>query len=325
MTTLQKCAIALLMLAFFAAPISAREYDKINIDRYKSDSLKPEDLMFTKEFATDQDRVNFKKLRTFYDARLLEVQAIETALDEEYYNLEPEIDLMQQVVDVLEEKSKGQDKDLVVVDLGSQVTFNWYVNLWVGKLDEELFDSTKVTVSTVKRNLVRMTKLLEETKETDAERNCLIYNESVLRSEIANCIALIDEALTPEYLEQEYRKNITMYFALMIGVLLAGFFLIIYKRSDATIANMLLGSSGLQFLTLFVLIISLILFGILKIIGGSELAAILSGISGYVLGKGIKEQVAGAPSVVKEIKEQNKAAVAQEEVKKEEEKKDESN
>lgn len=40
-----------------------------------------------------------------------------------------------------------------------------------------------------------------------------------------------------------------------------------------------------EFITLFVLIISIILFGILKILEGRELAAILSGIAGYILGK----------------------------------------
>jgi hypothetical protein len=48
----------------------------------------------------------------------------------------------------------------------------------------------------------------------------------------------------------------------------------------------LISSSGLQFITVFILIIAIILFGILKVLGGSELAAILSGISGYILGKG---------------------------------------
>jgi len=43
--------------------------------------------------------------------------------------------------------------------------------------------------------------------------------------------------------------------------------------------------SGLQFITLFSLVISIVLFGILGILEGRELAALLGAISGYVLGR----------------------------------------
>jgi hypothetical protein len=44
--------------------------------------------------------------------------------------------------------------------------------------------------------------------------------------------------------------------------------------------------SGTQFVTLFSLLIAIILFGVLKILEGKELAALLGGLSGYVLGRG---------------------------------------
>jgi hypothetical protein len=59
------------------------------------------------------------------------------------------------------------------------------------------------------------------------------------------------------------------------------------KKSGEDLSKELLGGNGLQFVTLFVLIIAVILFGILDILQGSELAAILAGISGYILGKGV--------------------------------------
>lgn len=81
-----------------------------------------------------------------------------------------------------------------------------------------------------------------------------------------------------------------------------------YKRSDQTLARNLLSETGLQFVTIFILIIAIILFGILNILGGSELAAILSGISGYILGKGgqmMSERTKVEPITKSEPKLQN--------------------
>lgn len=42
---------------------------------------------------------------------------------------------------------------------------------------------------------------------------------------------------------------------------------------------------GIQFVTLFSLVIAIILFGIIDILEGKELAALLGGLSGYILGR----------------------------------------
>jgi hypothetical protein len=81
----------------------------------------------------------------------------------------------------------------------------------------------------------------------------------------------------------------------MIGLLLLGFFLIIAFKSDKNIGRQFLGDSGLQFVTMFVLIIAVILFGILGILEAKELTAILSGVSGYILGKGAKSTPPATP------------------------------
>lgn len=67
--------------------------------------------------------------------------------------------------------------------------------------------------------------------------------------------------------------------------------------------RLLLGNNGLQFITIFVLIIAIILFGILGVIDDTELAAILSGISGYVLGKNIKNEETRSDTAISEITE----------------------
>jgi hypothetical protein len=111
-------------------------------------------------------------------------------------------------------------------------------------------------------------------------------NVAAIRQDIFEAEQAINEALSPETRDQDFRIWISMTFSGLIGVILISFFLIIYRRSDSLLYKQLLSGAGLQFVTVFVLIIAIILFGILKVLGGSELAAILSGISGYILGKG---------------------------------------
>ena len=56
---------------------------------------------------------------------------------------------------------------------------------------------------------------------------------------------------------------------------------------------------GLQFITLFSLVIAIILFGVLKILEAKELSALLGAISGYVLGRvsagEVKSAISTAP------------------------------
>jgi|SRR6185436_2907084 len=98
----------------------------------------------------------------------------------------------------------------------------------------------------------------------------------------------IYQMLSPQAKQQTFRQHISIVFSSLIALILIVFFFLIYFKSDNNIGKEILGSVGLQFITLFVLIIAVILFGILGVLQSSELSAILSGISGYILGKGIQ-------------------------------------
>ncbi|MFM9839499.1 MAG: hypothetical protein ACKVOQ_14615 [Cyclobacteriaceae bacterium] len=110
-------------------------------------------------------------------------------------------------------------------------------------------------------------------------------NKQNIEADIDECIATIDSAIAPEYKNQSFKRQISVAFSILIGILIIAFFLIVYLRSDNTISAILLSDGGLQFVTIFVLIIAIILFGVLDILKSNELSAILSGIAGYILGK----------------------------------------
>lgn len=122
----------------------------------------------------------------------------------------------------------------------------------------------------------------------DALQKRLSDNIDHLEHDLRQSEAAIDAALAPEYQSQKFRLWVSAFFSGLIAIMIGSFFATIYKKSGDDIGSLLLSDGGLQFITIFVLIIAIILFGILNILEGRELAAILSGIAGYILGRGAR-------------------------------------
>jgi hypothetical protein len=81
-----------------------------------------------------------------------------------------------------------------------------------------------------------------------------------------------------------YRSVISGVFAIIVFYLMFKFFEII--AADAEVKRSIFsGEAGIQFITLFSIVIAVILFGILEILGSNELSALLGGLSGYILGR----------------------------------------
>ena len=91
----------------------------------------------------------------------------------------------------------------------------------------------------------------------------------------------IGSLLSPE---QDFKRTMSLIFAGLILVVILGFFFIACR--DEKIRQAVFSSeAGMQFLTLFSLVIAIILFGITGILEGKELSALLGGLSGYILGR----------------------------------------
>jgi len=84
--------------------------------------------------------------------------------------------------------------------------------------------------------------------------------------------------------EQEFKRTMSITFAILIACVIIGFFAVSF-RDDKIRQAIFSGEAGIQFLTLFSLVIAIILFGITQILEGKELAALLGGLSGYILGR----------------------------------------
>jgi hypothetical protein len=117
------------------------------------------------------------------------------------------------------------------------------------------------------------------------------------QAELASVESQIKSALDIEKPRQEFKKELSIAFSILLGAVIAGFYWIV-GRHHSVRSSIFAGDAGLQFITLFALIIAIILFGLTEILQGRELAALLGGISGYILGRsaGTKDAITSVNS-----------------------------
>jgi hypothetical protein len=235
-------------------------------------------LDFKKTFVTDSDRRNYKKLREYINDKEEILRILKIAGDEYYYGLSYSKLYAIDYVHSLEDELKAHDSgDRIFLRLNSvRPIFGYSGEYSVEYVETEL-------LPTIKKRFAEAT---ERDSLNEIAYKQIRQNIGALQQDIFLAEQAIYSSLSPEFREQDFRIWTSLTFSGLIAVLLLAFFAIIFKRSDVSLSKHLLSSSGLQFITVFILIIAIILFGILNVLGGSELAAILSGISGYILGKG---------------------------------------
>lgn len=101
--------------------------------------------------------------------------------------------------------------------------------------------------------------------------------------------------------EQSFKLTMSIAFAALIGLVIAGFFWLSNKDESMRRA-IFSGQAGMQFLTLFSIVIAIILFGITSILESKELAALLGGLSGYILGRSSgQREGATEPSLIEKL------------------------
>jgi hypothetical protein len=119
-----------------------------------------------------------------------------------------------------------------------------------------------------------LNKKLEEKKnllEQKQQRKITIDSELARRGEVTR-------------VQEGFKFEMSLIFAILVAVVFILFFWV--ALSDSTVRREIFsGQTGIQFVTLFLLVIAIILFGIIGILEGKELAALLGGLSGYILGR----------------------------------------
>ncbi|GAB3244072.1 hypothetical protein GCM10027346_41400 [Hymenobacter seoulensis] len=261
---------------------------------------------FGDKFKTEEERTDFKSLRNYLSER----EGLLAALRNTSASLHRNSSFLPSTVastKVIEQRLANlingrKDEDSLQVHLAS-VTDNFALGWYpFDEFANSNPDSEKrtvwVSVGQLKTKLSRISSYFVEANAAAKRMRTIDRSIEAVEKDVNDCRRQIDVALAPEYKEQDFRKQITLYFSLLIALMLVSFFLIVHQNAGNELSKNLLSSNGLQFITLFVLIIAVILFGILSILQSSELAAILAGISGYILGRGTqKNDVAAGTGV----------------------------
>jgi hypothetical protein len=249
-------------------------------------------------FKTESDKADYKKLREYLNGKEEILRIIRMAGDEYYYGLSYSKLYATDYVQSLEDELKVHSPaDRMLLRLNSvRPNFDYSGKYAVGYIETEILPAIKARYAEAARR-----DSLNQVTYMQIQKNVSAIQLDIFQAEQA-----IYASLSPEFRNQDFRIWISLTFSGLIAVLLLAFFFIIFKRSDASLLQLLLSGAGLQFITVFILIIAIILFGILNVLGGSELAAILSGISGYVLGKGggaIAEKIRGRENIASPIQQ----------------------
>jgi hypothetical protein len=96
---------------------------------------------------------------------------------------------------------------------------------------------------------------------------------------------MVNQLFIASDVTNSFKLKMSIILSALVAVVIAGFFLVAW--SDEQVKRAIFSSeSGIQFITLFAIVISVILFGIIGVLEGKELSALLGGLSGYILGRG---------------------------------------
>jgi hypothetical protein len=130
--------------------------------------------------------------------------------------------------------------------------------------------------------------------KTDLFLNDQISKKKQLLTDDKDLLLCIQETI-PQLTspDQQFKGYMSGAFAALIAIVIGGFFLLA-SRDEVMRRAIFSGETGIQFLTLFSLVIAIILFGIINILEGKELAALLGGLSGYILGRTTQRSGAAA-------------------------------
>jgi hypothetical protein len=161
-------------------------------------------------------------------------------------------------------------------------------------LPESQRTTAQLELMDLTRQRARLDLRLEESralKQAQADYDRLFKDESETRKDYEaaeHYLFTIDDTINGLLVTTEKNNNFRLWigggFTALIALLISGFFVVAWK--DKSIKETFLSNDrGLQFITLFSLIIAIILFGVMNILEGRELSALLGGLSGYILGR----------------------------------------
>ncbi len=125
---------------------------------------------------------------------------------------------------------------------------------------------------------------------TDELSGLTTQREQLLQAQLSyrRLLGQIDDMVNQLFIASDatnsFKLKMSIAFAILVAIVILGFFAVAWSNEDIK-KTIFSNESGIQFITMFAIVISVILFGIIGILEGKELSALLGGLSGYILGK----------------------------------------
>lgn len=160
----------------------------------------------------------------------------------------------------------------------------------IQKAEEDL-RSRRRFVSSVEAAL-RDTEIREKAR---SERNRTLSTLNIERENLASqlltyqrLLGSIDDMVNQLFIASDatnsFKLRMSIAFSALVGVVIIGFFGIAWSNDEIK-KTIFANEAGIQFITVFSIVIAVILFGIIGVLESKELSALLGGLSGYILGK----------------------------------------
>jgi len=126
----------------------------------------------------------------------------------------------------------------------------------------------------------------EELRRTRAQIDTLTQSDFPYYERLLGAIDdMANQLLISSDATDSFKLEMSIAFTVLVAIVISGFFWIAFSSEDIKKA-IFSPEAGIQFITLFAIVIAVILFGITGILEGKELSALLGGLSGYILGRG---------------------------------------
>lgn len=147
------------------------------------------------------------------------------------------------------------------------------------------------TIADIEGEIVSLEEGLEFSKKRQRRLDSLnqkITGNKILAVQYRTSLESIGREIDKLVLKLDQKNNFRIYnsitFAILVGLVIFGFFFVVFKKENI-VSDIFSGEKGIQFITLFLIIIAVILFGVMGILESRELSALLGALSGYILGR----------------------------------------
>jgi hypothetical protein len=130
----------------------------------------------------------------------------------------------------------------------------------------------------------KITEATEELSRISQQNEKVAQDQLLYQRLLGEIDDMVNQLFIASDATNSFKYKMSLAFSILVGVVIVGFFIIAWSNEEIK-KTIFSNESGIQFITMFAIVIAVILFGIIGVLESKELSALLGGLSGYILGK----------------------------------------